>query len=134
LIGFAPSAKRILAGSDLSQIVSEGADMTIPDDVMKMAEEVAGRIRSRDDAAQAIARAIMAERERQWRPIETAPKDGTAILLGHECAAFSGWWDDEYEWVDGETSMFGDLTSYEPTHWMPLPQPPQSERDSHEGD
>lgn len=64
-----------------------------------------------------------------WRPIESAPKDGTRIkclVLGTETILH---WDhsepDEYEaaWVDD------DLTDWSPTHWMPLPQPPLQQPD-----
>ena len=57
-----------------------------------------------------------------WQPIETAPKDGYAIL-----AWVSGWrrahivyWDGE-EWV-GVTGL---SKLKVPTHWMPLPEPPK---------
>lgn len=60
-----------------------------------------------------------------WRPIETAPKDGTEVLvyvprrLGAIYAAASNptgnqWW----------ARNMGDLR---PTHWMPLPTPPEGE-------
>lgn len=60
-----------------------------------------------------------------WQPIETAPKDGTKVLgycdaygnvvvmewfVYHGCRAV-------WETVDGESEV-------EPTHWMPLPNPP----------
>lgn len=60
-----------------------------------------------------------------WQPIETAPKDGTRILIatrsidggvqlvawfGPACAAFYDETGDSY--IDA-------------THWMPLPSPPQ---------
>lgn len=72
---------------------------------------------------------------REWQPIDTAPKDGTNIIL---CCNF----DDRIEltiarWCDNPAPAgpFGrfmwremqDSTIAEqvPTHWMPLPEPPK---------
>lgn len=56
----------------------------------------------------------------EWRPIETAPRDGTPILVvvvpltGHsphvQIVSWSGGW---YPY------------DRQPTHWQPLPSPPQ---------
>jgi hypothetical protein len=62
----------------------------------------------------------------KWQPIETAPKDGTRVIL---CAVDGnyprvaegyyqrdGWhWSTDENWRDSEMA---------PTHWMPLPVPP----------
>lgn len=70
-----------------------------------------------------------------WQPIETAPKDGTAILAYSADAAADGRpypmlivaWGMPWEWTifseDGTTQTG---TDYEPTHWMPLPAAPVS--------
>ena len=82
-----------------------------------------------------------------WRPIETAPRDGTKILgfwqyviEAFSCYYYPGdsaktcgqrviYWAPEYNgWTDDE----GDIHTYRAkgnnglfTHWMPLPEPPQ---------
>lgn len=65
----------------------------------------------------------------QWRPIETAPKDGTSILI----CGFGGankYFVADVKWNEGEWCLFDpaeDLYSwpcYGPSHWMPLPAPP----------
>jgi len=56
-----------------------------------------------------------------WQPIETAPKDGTEIIVGESGTAdveLCRWYDGE--WVDRTYDPFADVT-----HWMPLPKPPQ---------
>ena len=76
----------------------------------------------------------------EWQPIETAPKDGTWILLAGGKVE-----DDEDEfrmaiakwtnYLSGRTTDWhwqhcfydgGYYGSYDgPTHWMPLPEPPK---------
>jgi len=53
-----------------------------------------------------------------WQPIETAPKDGTTILVFHNGSMWTVLWSDVQEWHDAND--YG----YTPTHWMPLPKPP----------
>ena len=89
-----------------------------------------------------------------WQPIETAPKDGTPVMLcyapgGHilwlcaaewgsaspgytRCASYSGWFHKLPLTTDpafgpGEYAPRGDVLAtvhFPPTHWMPLPEPP----------
>ena len=81
--------------------------------------------------AAALLRAAPAEREPDgWRPIETAPKDGTAIIVGAPCAPSAvdvvQWCADCWfrGWLAGghRSDCYG--PSFEPTHWMPLPDAP----------
>jgi hypothetical protein len=67
-----------------------------------------------------------------WMPIETAPKDGTRVLLGYERShSEEGYWMGESSsnyW--SETGWFASdedpLTTHpsKPSHWMPLPAAP----------
>lgn len=68
-----------------------------------------------------------------WQPIETAPKDGTTILITREMEMFG--WVRGYAtyqtisgigggWVSHGFGVFGELGLGNPTHWMPLPDPP----------
>ena len=66
-----------------------------------------------------------------WRDISSAPKDGTPILTciaGPTYYARSGWWDDEVKgWAVGEKADGGKIYMVlPPTHWMPLPEPPEA--------
>jgi hypothetical protein len=60
-----------------------------------------------------------------WRPIESAPKDGTWIMVAahnlYPCDAhWSAVWDgDPYDWMDAA----GPFVT-QPTHWRPLPALP----------
>lgn len=76
----------------------------------------------------------------EWQPIETAPKDGTWILVWGEdfdCPMSAQWslldinpnsTTFENGWV-GYGYIFHDLT-----HWMPLPQAPTQPQDSVKGE
>lgn len=70
-----------------------------------------------------------------WQPIETAPRDGTGILLGGERLVWCGFYSHEFKsWplipiscllsgadidAGGQTPCFAN-----PTHWAPLPPAP----------
>ena len=83
-----------------------------------------------------------------WRPIETAPKNGDEVLLYREDAGiFLGRWtapidflterEMERSGLDEESAnaggwfyadfVQGDRFEEPPTHWMPLPSPPKQE-------
>ena len=64
----------------------------------------------------------------QWRPIETAPKDGTGIIiasivLNHVNVVGLSWWTGSIAVDGGWCRRWRD----EPTHWIPLPSPPTTE-------
>lgn len=67
---------------------------------------------------------------RIWQPIETAPRDGTEVLLfankEHTDGGHIGiytWIEELGQWLDHAVEY--PIDSYgEPTHWMPLPLPP----------
>lgn len=67
----------------------------------------------------------------EWQPIETAPKDGTRILAiappdGHQIVAW-GQSKRRANWrINFET---GPAWWGAPTHWIPLPAPPEGGQD-----
>lgn len=75
-----------------------------------------------------------------WQPIETAPRDGTEILTWNGVLVTSTIWeetpDDEGHtgWCSAthwQCESYGTYNNYFgkeslPTHWMPLPEPPES--------
>jgi hypothetical protein len=67
----------------------------------------------------------------EWQPIETAPKDGLAVLLWpyQPWAVLRGHAMEEvvlgYRTMDDKWYNPEQRETFEPTHWMPLPEPPQ---------
>ncbi len=84
--------------------------------------DIVERLRSGEDgleyaAADEIEKLLAGQ---TWRPIGTAPLNGTEILvwdqLGFADVAF---WDPmSLRWSSGDLQLT-------PTHWMPLPEPPK---------
>lgn len=84
-------------------------------------EEIKGLLRQ-------ILAAVKPRGEGDWRPIESAPKDGTRILL-FDVSPHVGYWrasrvanKDLYpdSWVET-----GSRHRVDPTHWQPLPPAPK---------
>lgn len=80
----------------------------------------------------------------KWREIETAPKDGTPVLLCDERTGSMRWavWaqlpshaeghnSDWLGWRDGTIEAGGQTVGVIPTHWRPLPLPPLKEQGEH---
>jgi hypothetical protein len=62
----------------------------------------------------------------EWRPIESAPRDGTQVLLWAAGwrAPTTGWTYEDDPWQD--CPFYSGLDQrFIPTHWMPLPEPPK---------
>lgn len=67
----------------------------------------------------------------EWRPIESAPKDGSDVLVVNDRGIFVAQWNedgpdnclDEF-WHVRDGKYWHDLRGMKPTHWMPLPDPP----------
>lgn len=90
-----------------------------------------------EDALRAAAFLLrdMSEREK-WQPIETAPKDGSTIILWgkyHSEPVTAAWaprgkWASRWDGVTVIEAQGDTYTDYAeptaPTHWRPLPAPP----------
>lgn len=63
----------------------------------------------------------------QWQGIESAPRDGTLILVpvGHGVMDVVSWWGGA--WRETANAL---AIRDEPTHWMPLPTPPAGGSDA----
>lgn len=68
----------------------------------------------------------------RWQPIDSAPMDGTPVLLLARCKFATApvrviGWGYDGQWA--EMTFCGNMpVGLEPTHWMPLPDAPQSPR------
>lgn len=97
--------------------------MTDPMELVERLDQYAGRA---DDAGRIAREAAACIREMvEWRPIETAPRDGTPVLVIWKaylpevvCAVVM--WDGD-QWREADDIVSG------PTHWLPLPPAPGAE-------
>lgn len=93
-------------------------------------------VANRSDALEIWLAATAAESERRaWRPTETAPRDGTEVLVcrvyedGKAEYAVAHNYDDGNGWRDMGDLGWAGMSHEEdnqPTHWMPLPPPPKA--------
>lgn len=62
-----------------------------------------------------------------WRPIESAPRDGTVFLGYNGHYVMQAWWSNiGKRWVYGIKGFAA--YEFEPTNWQPLPEPPREGR------
>ena len=78
----------------------------------------------------AARQALAAREDGGWKPISSVPKNETVLLL-EDCATYAGWWDSAGEYFK---SACGQPVVYtpEPTHWRPLPPPPNQQTEGEE--
>ena len=82
----------------------------------------------------------------EWQPIESAPRDGTVILIASCFGTEVAWWEDAeptFKWrifdstdltpsgccdmEDDDRVPVNGAHAGHPTHWAPLPSPPTGE-------
>ncbi len=71
-----------------------------------------------------------------WQPIETAPMDGTEVILrlvfrdGTErpVEVVNGWYEGSWRRICHNTNSYRYFSLGNVTHWMPPPEPPVEER------
>jgi len=70
------------------------------------------------------------KQESKWMPIETAPKDGTKIIIlcSHEesgnTEVVDAWFENSWKRIDYYRNTYWYMTIYKLLGWMPLPLPP----------
>lgn len=88
--------------------------------------------RIRCQAARALLAAPVSAQESpqaliEWQPIETAPKDGTAVIVATDAGIHRCIWHEDIWSVDDQKFGPYPLRRYcKATHWMPLPAPPEA--------
>lgn len=90
-----------------------------------------GKWKDHDSGASGDVEYIRADLVPQWQPIETARKDGTYVIgLFNGVVAQMKWSNGGrrycYHWM-----ALGRWTPIEPTHWIPMPEPPNIKIDKH---
>lgn len=84
------------------------------------------------DICQDKVAALVTAANEDWMPIESAPKDGTEIILGHANSVWFDQWiaDLEFEVREGEGGCWMMCDQWSdpeiPTHWMPAPALPNA--------
>jgi hypothetical protein len=88
------------------------------------AEEALAAHEADKQAGRASAQAVPA-----WQPIETAPKDGTGILVSAAGFCHAVEWQEEFDWWAVDDNKLGPfrLRGAAPTHWMHLPAAPKGD-------
>ena len=122
-----PYMGQIMAECDCQHAGCEDRGYCMADRIATITEQLeAARRDAKEDSA-------------KWQPIETAPRDGTRVLLfrqSHITGAqivFGRWNDDRFRprprpyWTHDLERVWGvtEAREAQPTHWMPPPEPPK---------
>ena len=157
---FTESAKRLRAQeariTELDEMRKLNEQIINSQHALMVSAEQRGIAKATEEFATRIAEL---ERDAAWQPIETAPKDGTMILLGlpedpdddSGPVSTAGRWQEGWEdsiddmgcddgFVDVDYQEFSPPRSFgatayrskgrQPTHWMPLPKAPAAIQES----
>ena len=98
-----------------------------------LAGEMLGRHKAFDEAANALRGSdapltypAPQEGMAWWQPIESAPKDGQAILVTDGRGCYCVEWNEEFDWWTVDDNKLGPfrLRGSAPTHWVPTPAAP----------
>ena len=94
--------------------------------ITELESQLAQRFDAADMAtasAQGFRDGVAKNQQAMWRHIETAPKDGQAILVTDGMDCYCVEWDEEFDWWTVDDNKLGPfrLRGSAPTHWMPLP-------------
>lgn len=90
------------------------------------------------ELGEAIQYAIDQLKANQWQPIDTAPKNKNILIIGGKIKTqLDEEWDCNYPVIASGSKghflvahgCYYDTWVYNPTHWMPLPQPPKGQDD-----
>ena len=86
----------------------------------------------RDQVAQLERELEAVRKDAGWRAIDTAPKDGTAVLVSEGRFCYCVEWNEEFDWWAVDDNKLGPfrLRGQAPTHWMPLPPPPDAAKEN----
>ena len=72
--------------------------------------------------------ALREQEERRWIPVtERLPEIGQKCLIANREIVVRGWLRPDGVWKTGVSSdeLWSKFSLYQPTHWMPLPEPPK---------
>lgn len=118
-----PSVNRSKAMEGLAKVTKPGGHLVSEAERAVQNDVSSGDSRQNLSTEAVVGVSAARRRQEDWQPIDTAPKDGTHILLWTPSVRVVGRWDDEaYE--PGEWRCIPKGYGIEPTHWMPLPDPP----------
>ena len=74
--------------------------------------------------------ALREQEERRWIPVtERMPEIGQKCLIANREIVVRGWLRPDGVWKTGVSSdeIWSKFSLYQPTHWMPLPEPPKGD-------